>query len=391
MPALGFSTRLRLPIHSRMDPLRSRILVVDDNARNVAILRKILGRDYRVVTAGSGEEALRVAPRFLPDLTLLDIMMPGLDGYETCRRLRAMPETADSKIIMVSAKAMVSERLAGYKAGADDYLVKPFDDDELLAKVRVYLQLKSIEEVNRLKADVLTLINHETLTPLTLISGPLEIVLHDPKLPDSARSLLETAQAGAQRLAAFVESSTFLSRLYAGLVPFDIARHDLASMVGEAIAAVRPAAERGHVRLTESIPAGAEVECDPSLIRRVLDSILDNAIRHSPAQGAVEATLHTEEDQVRLTISDSGPGIPPELLPRLFEGFAVTDIAKHHSEGHGLSLAIARLILRRHAGTLEASNREQGGAEFVLRLPVPEPEKTAPRAAPLDAHGAAKP
>lgn len=124
---------------------QSRILLVDDNPTNLAILEEMLGDEYRWEAATSGEEALEIAPDFQPDLILLDVMMPGTNGYETCRRIRANPALRNVKIVMVSAKALVSERLEGYDAGADDYLTKPFDEKELLAKVRVYLSREQMK------------------------------------------------------------------------------------------------------------------------------------------------------------------------------------------------------------------------------------------------------
>ena len=117
--------------------VKKRILVVDDDPDNNTIMEELLGGDYHVKIATTGEEALEIALDFLPDIILLDIMMPGIDGYDVCRRLREHSTLQYAKIIMVSAKAMVSERLKGYEVGANDYLTKPFEEDELLEKVRV--------------------------------------------------------------------------------------------------------------------------------------------------------------------------------------------------------------------------------------------------------------
>ena len=125
---------------------RSRILIVDDNPHNIFIMQETLSDAYHLAIATSGEEALAIAPDFYPHLILLDVMMPEMDGYETCHRLRAHPAMQSVKILMVSAKAMKAERLRGYEAGADDYITKPFEVEELLAKVRVYLRLKALVE-----------------------------------------------------------------------------------------------------------------------------------------------------------------------------------------------------------------------------------------------------
>ncbi|MDH3602969.1 MAG: response regulator [Candidatus Tectomicrobia bacterium] len=119
---------------------QKRILIVDDYPMNIEIMEIALAKDYQLAMASSGEDALATATDFQPDLILLDVMMPGMDGYETCRRMRATPALCQIKIVMVSAKAMAEERAQGFEAGADDYITKPFAKKELLAKVYDYLQ-----------------------------------------------------------------------------------------------------------------------------------------------------------------------------------------------------------------------------------------------------------
>jgi signal transduction histidine kinase len=359
-----------------MQSPKGRILIVDDHPRNVAILMKILAPEYRLLTATSGEEALQVAPGFAPDLTLLDIMMPGIDGYETCRRLRAMPELVHTKIIMVSAKAMAQERIMGYEAGADDYVVKPFDEEELLVKLRVYTRLKRIEEVDRLKTDILLLLMHETRTPLSAILAPIELALGDPTLSEPQRELLRIAQDGTRRLNEFVERLLFLSTLHAGLVSFAFARQNLAAIVRQTVAALSDRAQEAGVTLVERLTDPTEAEVDGELIMRVVAALLDNAVRATPRGGAVDIALGIEDGYACLVVTDQGPGVAEHFLPRVFDGMAVPD-TEHHTTGHGLSLVTARAIVRHHDGRLEAANRDQGGAVFTLKLPVPAtPEAT---------------
>ena len=126
---------------------KRKILAVDDNLTNLAVVEELLGSHYVLMTASTGEDALKIAQEFQPDLIVLDIMMPGIDGYEVCRQMRMNPSLRYTKIIMVSVRATVAERLKGYQAGADDYLTKPYDEEELLAKIRAHLRLKAFEAI----------------------------------------------------------------------------------------------------------------------------------------------------------------------------------------------------------------------------------------------------
>lgn len=130
----------------KMMQTQGKILAVDDDPNNIAILEELLDDRFELKISSSGEQALEIAREFQPDMILLDIMMPGIDGYEVCRRLREYDALKDTKIIMLSARAMNSDQLKGYQAGADDYITKPFDGDEFLEKVNVNLNLKNAEE-----------------------------------------------------------------------------------------------------------------------------------------------------------------------------------------------------------------------------------------------------
>ncbi|HEX7078730.1 MAG TPA: ATP-binding protein, partial [Candidatus Eisenbacteria bacterium] len=251
----------------------------------------------------------------------------------------------------------------------DDYIVKPFDPAELLAKVRVYLRLKSVEEVDRLKSNLLALLSHETRTPLTLILGPTSLLLDSADLPARHRDLVSVVDSGARRLVSLLDRVSFLSQLNMGEIAFRIGPEDLAAIARGAIGrAERSSAEAG-VRVTLDGESPALVEGDAAHLGRVLDDLLDNAIRFSPSGGTVRVRIAASESGHRLTVSDSGPGVHPDLLPRLFQEFAVADV-DHHTHGHGLGLATARLIAERHAGTLELEpDAASGGATFRLDLP----------------------
>lgn len=348
---------------------KPRVLGVDDNPRNLSILRKALGDEFQFIEVTSGADALEEARRNVPDVVLLDIMMPGMDGYETCRRMRARPDLSSCKILMVSAKGQIEDRLEGYAAGADDYVVKPFEPAELLAKVRVYVRLRSVEEVDNLKSSLLTLLSHETRTPLTLILGPVSMLIDGGDLTTRQRELLGVAEAGALRLGALVEKVAFLSQLKLRAIPFERMPTDLGSIAHEAVARAADRSGSAGVNLVVSNEGSARIEGDPEHLGSVVDALIDNAIRFSARGETVRICTRTSGAMAILTISDSGPGIDPEMLQRLFQEFSVPDLA-HHTDGLGLSLAIAHRIVEQQGGALNLTHSGgQDGTTFQMELP----------------------
>lgn len=187
---------------------QKKILVVDDNPANCAIIEELLGDQYNLMTVLTGQNALKAAQDFQPDLILLDVMMPGIDGYEVCRRIRMTPSLRYTRIIIVSAKAMVSERLKGYQAGADDYITKPFDVDELLAKIRVYLRLKFVEETEQIESNVLSGLYSRTSAPLNSLIQSAQTLMFEEELDTKERkALIEEVYLSAKELQNFFEEN----------------------------------------------------------------------------------------------------------------------------------------------------------------------------------------
>jgi signal transduction histidine kinase len=350
-------------------PLHNRILVVDDHPTNLAVLEELLGETYPLTLATSGEAALALAKEITPALILLDVMMPGIDGYETCRRLRALPLRQPPKILMVSAKAMVAERLRGYDAGADDYVTKPFDPQELLAKVRVYLQLRSSEEVDQLKSQMLTLLNHEMRTPLNGLMAPLQLLRTDAAMAAEERQLLlEMAAHSATRLERLCEKVTTLSAMHAGHWDLQCVTVDLREVVRSALEAVTAEAAARRVTLIADLPEAALACCDLHQMREVLLTLLDNAIRVSPPGGPVYVQVAREAAHGTVRVTDCGAGIDPAYLPYVFEAFIPADLA-HHTAGLNVSLAIAQQITHAHHGTIDVGSTSETGTTFTVRLP----------------------
>ena len=194
-----------------------RILIVDDDKAVVRLLLEVLGDEYTIETAFSGEEGLQIVKVFHPDIILLDIMMPGMNGYEVCRTIRKDPKLAFIKILLLSEKSSLEERLEGYRAGANDYLTKPFDPSELVAKIQTLLQLKYSDEVNRLKDDLLILQSHETKTPLNSIMGFAKLLGLSDNLNAEEKRFVEYILESGKELLQNTQKTLLLCQLKKGV------------------------------------------------------------------------------------------------------------------------------------------------------------------------------
>ena len=349
---------------------RSKILAVHDHQDNIDILEEILEDDYQLATANSGEEALAVAHEFQPALVLLDIMMDGMGGYEVCHQLSADPTLRRAKVIMVSAKSDVEARLQGYEIGADDYVIKPFDEDELLAKVRVYLNLKSIEEIDQFKSNVINLLGHEANTPLNGILPPLELLLADEDMPvEERREWLELAQASTHNLQCLFQQVTKLSAMKAGQYQFNPVSTALTDVIQYAVGVATVQAEQRHIQLDLVLNEAPPVTLDPEHMTEVVRILLAYAIQASADNGQVQTRISSQEEDICLTISHHGAGIAPDLLPHVFDEFSSSDTPSQPNS-LGVDLVIARQIVLAHRGSITVTSESGEGATFTVRLPL---------------------
>ncbi len=346
---------------------KQRILIVDDDQMNLEIMKEILGDNYSMALAESGYEALEILPKFSPDLILLDIMMPGMDGYEVCRKIRADKQYCFTKIILVSGKAMVKERLEGYSAGVDDYICKPFVNEELEAKIRVFLKLKHVEEIDQLKNDLLLLISHEIRTPLNGIIGLSQILMDDKSSSEDQKQMLSMIIKDGYLLLDFFQKAKTLVSLKKGLE-----LHKSSGLVKEyielAIAALEKSAAKKGITFQLDVDDKLTCYADWQQIYPVLGYILDNAVKYSPDGGLVTIKVEKRDKMDHIQISDQGEGIKEGWVDKIFDEFAVRDIV-HHQKGQGLSLAISRYVTEFHGGTIEAAGTPGQGAVFTIRLP----------------------
>jgi len=347
---------------------KRKILIVDDVSTNVLLIKRILESNYSIKTAESGEEALGILPGFRPDIILLDIMMPGMDGYEVCRRIRSERRYAFIKIILVSAKTLIDDRLKGYEVGADDYVTKPFVKRELLAKTNVFARLKHEEEVNQLKNDLLTLFSHETRTPLSAIIGLSDILMRNNTIGDDIKTRIDMISTKAHELLEFAEKTSILcslkddQQLHISTMPVDV-------VFQEIITSLHIQLKEKDVSINQDKLESIQCMADWSLMRKAFTYVFENAIKYSENNGSIEIQATIDNSQCRISIIDFGCGIPPEWIDTIFDEFAIRDIM-HHKKGQGLSLAITRHILELHGGAIWVHPDQKQGAHFIMRFPI---------------------
>jgi signal transduction histidine kinase len=353
----------------------NKILIVDDEQSSVRLLDRVLKNKYCLQSASSGEEALLVIPEFRPDLILLDIDMQGMNGYETCRRIREDKNWGLIKILLVSGYSKVEERLKGYEVGADDYVAKPFDNSELRAKVDVFMKLKRVEEVDNIKSDLLSLFAHETRTPLAGIIGISELLAMDTSLPKDTIEHISHIYKNAVDLYRFVEKAALLSNLKNGMrlqcIAGSVKQH-LARIASERDTAAR----QKDITVTVDCPKDIELWADWNTLDEVIGYILDNAVKFSNRGGSVMTRADMKDNFCTIEIEDHGKGIDPKWIDTVFNEFSIKDLM-HHQQGQGLSLAIAKHIVELHSGEISVTGKPGEGAVFTVRLPVSDNQSTS--------------
>ncbi len=347
---------------------RPRILCVDDDPMNLSILEELLEEEFDLKTAPDGARALELAVSYRPDLILLDIMMPGLNGYETCERLRLLPEARGCKIILVSAKAMTEERLRGYESGADDYVTKPFDPLELLAKIRVFLRLGHLEDVAEVKRRFVTLLDHEMRTPLTKLLAASDLLQDLPELGPDGRGYVGIIRDTCMHLTSVLAQASVLYSLELEQIPLQAQPLPLDEILREVLVGPSSIAQEKGCRIVAEAPPGVQVEADAEQLCHVLRTLLGHAARSAPAGSTVTLRARVEGQHVEVSVEDRRPSLEDGVRLGLVEGFDVNDLA-HHSGHVSIDLAVCQSMARLHQGQIEISAVPPGPTILTLRLP----------------------
>jgi two-component system, sensor histidine kinase and response regulator len=367
--------------------LTSTILVVDDNESNRALARATLEDEgYRVVVASDGVEGVAAFERDAPDCVVLDVRMPGLDGFEACVRIRALPGGGDVPVIFVTALRDVDAFDRARSAGGDDFLTKPVRPAELLLRVQAALKLRQIRAERRdlyvllrqqrddlmraslCKEHLTAFLVHDLKNPLTTLMLNAELIVREAQTSTLVREAATAILAESGSLARMIMNLLDISKADEGRMVATRAPVDLGGLVGEVLEALAMQAGEFQIKLA----AAAElpgVDADADLLRRVLENLVENAIRHAPADTTVRVGAVRRGEAVELRVADDGRGVPPELRERIFERFVQAEASEGSNRaGRGLGLAFCKLVAEAHGGRAWVEDGAPG-AIFCVSLP----------------------
>ncbi len=393
------------------NPQNASILIVDDTIYNIQLLSLMLIRQgYKVQEATSGLEALDKVNQQLPDIILLDIRMPDINGYEVCTRLKANPATKDVPIIFISSIEEPSEKVEAFSVGGVDYISKPFQLIEVLARIETHLRLCSLQkklqeqneqlqlsaevlsrslkqerELSQMKTDFISVVSHEFRTPLTTIQSASELLEYYEWSKEEQVEQLHQIQSEVKHMTALMEDVLFLSRSNTNKVKLNLTKFNLLSFCSQLlrqmqrtfasdyalnsslyISSTNTSIESFH--LQDDLP-NLLVKMDDKLLRQILTNLLTNAIKYSPHNKKVDFQITVEPEQVKFVVSDHGIGIPKEDLENLFSAF-------HRGKnvgilpGTGLGLSIVKNCIDIHNGSISVESQLDIGTKFIVVLPI---------------------
>lgn len=340
---------------------------------------------YRVLQATGGKSALSVLDMIRPDLIVSDVMMPGMDGFAFYEHVRATSDLSQIPFIFLTAKAERSDVRQGMELGADDYLTKPFEPEELLSAVETRLAraAKARASIDKASADlkkmIVRIVTHELRTPLALMFGYTELLeATGTEIGENdLQAILRGLYSGTQRLMSLVEDTLLLSRLESGVLaeeirgaPYRTAGPD--RVIRGVVKQLEGQASARKVSLALHLGAsGSAVAINEVHLTEVARHLVDNAIKFSKTEGGqVILTTRQEGASWVLEIADDGVGIRQEALPWVFEAFRQVDRAKMEQQGAGLGLAIVCGLAEVYGGQVAVESRLARGSRFTVRLPL---------------------
>jgi two-component system sensor histidine kinase/response regulator len=371
-----------------MDPkdnTRFSVLVVDDNKENLKVVSNFLKeKGYRIALSLNADDAVKILSDNKIDLVLLDIMMPGTDGYTLCRNLKSNELFREIPVIFLTAKTETADIVEGFRAGGVDYITKPFQKEELLARVQnqidlahakkqIMEQAQQIMKIQKTKDRLYSVIAHDIKSPFANISMLLSSIAEGYLKPDSEEynEILQSLSASTKETYALLENLLRWTRAQTGDLDCVPERINLQELAYNIIRHLGPNAKKKNIALELLVEDELHCFADNMMLQSILQNLVSNAIKFTPDNGSVIVSGKRRGGEVQLQVRDTGVGIPEDNLRKLFgEEGGFTTPGTQNEKGSGLGLILVRDFVRRNKGTLEVESKVGKGTRFIVTLPA---------------------
>jgi len=354
------------------------IFIAEDSPESLKALYQFLKtEEYRVSAVGNGKQALEMIPELLPDLILLDIMMPEPDGFTVCEQLQNDPATREIPIIFLTARTEKADIVKGFELGAVDYITKPFNGAELLARIDTHLELKfsreALKELNATKDKFFSIIAHDLKNPLQGLLSAAEVLnsYYDAFNEEKKKELIRRFYNSSQQFAALLKNLLTWSMSQQGKIKLTPQKIAIAEIIEENLDLVKENAGKKNITLSAELERNAFAWADKDMIRTVFRNLLSNAVKFTNRGGEVIVKTRIVENRIEIIIGDNGVGIDPEDIPNLFKvDTHITTKGTAGEKGTGLGLILCKEFVEKNNGTIDVVSTPGKGTTFTTSLPL---------------------
>jgi two-component system sensor histidine kinase/response regulator len=356
--------------------IKGNVLVVDDESANIFYLEGLLTEeDYHTITAENGKEALIKLDENAIDLILLDIMMPEMSGLEVLDNVLANDKTKDIPVIMVTAKTEAQDVEEAMNKGAVDYIKKPFNDLELLARTKTAIKLKKQEDKLRQmvesKEQFIRTVSHDLRTPFTSISEFANILLNDEemqkRLSDENREILQLINQSTEYLVNYFNKLLNWARSESKNFELKISEIDLNKLVNTSYLIFKDKLNKKNIAFETNIPEGLKLQADETFFNQVISNLIGNAVKYTPEGGTIKITAIEEDNNVTIKVADTGIGITDVSPEELFgQAYHTSTPGTNKEKGTGLGLHICKNILDAHSFSITFESEKDKGTTFII-------------------------
>ncbi len=381
-------------MHTTQQSQTNTVLIVDDNPTNLGVLFNSLTQaGFKVLVAEDGEKAISQIERTHPQVILLDVLMPGIDGFETCRRLKRLEASADIPVIFMTALSDTVDKVKGFEAGGVDYITKPLQHEEVVARVKTHLTVRQLqqqlqeqnellaeknqelEEANASKDKFFSIIAHDLRSPFSGFLGLTQFIVDniDEWGKDKIKDITKKLHEAAENLYELLGNLLTWSRIQRGLAEYHPQSFDIASVVARNVALFHPNARQKQITLQNTVAQGTTVYADMQMADAVVRNLLSNALKFTKPEGEITVAAVVHDSEVQLEVADTGIGIPENRVGTIFRMDAkYKRTGTAGEQGTGLGLILCKELVEYNRGKIWVESAVEHGTTFSFTLPRAE-------------------